>query len=223
MRQFEDSEASTANRPNRLERRADLRLIAKLVQSGASALDLGCGEGDLMQLLEEEKEVNARGIEIEETKVHRAIARGLSVLHDDLEQGLGDYPDGSFDYVILSQTLQAVLRPLFVIREMLRVGRLAIVSMPNFGYWRVRWQLFSRGRMPRTEELPYEWFDTPNIHLATINDFKALCASENIHIIEDHYLTNDKSIHWLPNWRAATAVFVLERIGSILPNASNSW
>jgi methionine biosynthesis protein MetW len=213
MPEVSQMENESTARPNRLERRADLRLIATQVKRGSSVLDLGCGEGDLMQLLEEEQQVVARGIEIEQDKVYRAIARGLSVLHGDLDEGLGDYPDGSFDYVILSQTLQAVHHPLLVIREMLRVGRQAIVSMPNFGFWRVRWQLFSRGRMPRTDQLPYEWYDTPNIHLATVNDFKALCQVEKITVTDEHYLSSEHLVRWLPNWRAETAVFILERRG----------
>jgi methionine biosynthesis protein MetW len=213
MPEVSEMENENTARPKRLERRADLRLIATLVKRGSSVLDLGCGEGDLMQLLEEEQQVVARGIEIEQDKVYRAIARGLSVLHGDLDEGLGDYPDGSFDYVILSQTLQAVHHPLLVIREMLRVGRQAIVSMPNFGFWRVRWQLFSRGRMPRTDQLPYEWYDTPNIHLATVNDFKALCQVEKIAVTDEHYLSSQHLVRWLPNWRAETAVFILERRG----------
>jgi methionine biosynthesis protein MetW len=198
-------------RPNRLERRADLRLISQLVREGATVLDLGCGEGDLMRLLEDEKRVVARGIEIDQEKVYRAIGRGLSVIHGDLDKLLGHYTDKSFNYVVLSQTLQAVYQPLSVVREMLRVGQQAIVSMPNFGYWRVRWQLFSNGRMPRTEDLPYEWYDTPNIHLATINDFRELCQTEGIQITGAHFLTQRGAVSWLPNWRASTGVFVLEQ------------
>ncbi|MCL4371564.1 MAG: methionine biosynthesis protein MetW [Chloroflexi bacterium] len=204
-------ETPTAANLGRLERRPDLRLIAQLVSEGSTVLDLGCGEGDLMHLLVEEKRVVARGIEIAEEKVYRSIARGLSVLHGDLDEGLGDYPDKSFDYVVLSQTLQAVHRPLFVVREMLRVGRQGIVSLPNFGYWRVPFQLFFTGRMPKTAQLPYEWYDTPNIHLATVRDFHALCHAEGITIVQAIYLSNGHQVRVLPNLRCSIAVFVLEK------------
>ncbi len=204
-------EGGVANNLGRLERRSDLRLIGQLVRPDSTVLDLGCGEGDLMQLLVEDKGAVARGIEIAEEKVYRAISRGLSVLHGDLDEGLGDYPEKSFDYVILSQTLQAVYRPLLVVREMLRVGRQAIVSLPNFGYWQVRVQLLCNGRMPCTDLLPYEWYDTPNIHLATVNDFRALCRQEGISIVQAVYLADGHRVHLLPNLRASLAIFVLEK------------
>lgn len=193
--------------------RPDLQLIAQLVKDGSTVLDLGCGDGELMELLATKKHARASGVEISEEGVYRCIQRGLSVQHADLDEGLGDYPDGSFDYVILSQTLQAVRKPRLILREMLRVGRLGIVSFPNFGHWRVRWELVRTGRMPKTKHLPYEWYDTPNIHLSTVRDFEDLCDAESIRIRRAIYLANGRRIHRLVNLRAETAVFVVEAGG----------
>ena len=143
--------------------RSDYAIISELIEPGSRVLDLGCGDGELLGWLAANKQVEGRGIEIDGPRVQRAIARGLTVYQGDIDAGLTDYPDGSFDYVILSQTLQETRRPLNVIQEMLRVGRHAIVTFPNYGHWSVRLSLLTSGRAPRTRCLPYSWFDSPNI------------------------------------------------------------
>lgn len=165
------------------ELRIDQEIIASLVNEEARVLDLGCGDGLLLQYLFHSKQVQGFGVEISHEGVHACIARGLPVYHGDIDQGLSDHQDNAFDYVILSQTLQAVRRPEFVLREMLRVGKKLIVSFPNFGYWRVRANLLFQGRMPRTQLLPHAWYNTPNAHLCTLLDFEDLCHTMGIHIL----------------------------------------
>ena len=155
--------------------RIDLRLVAEMVTPGSRVLDVGCGDGELLALLAETRGVDARGIELSREGVAGCVARGLSVIQGDADTDLADYPDDSFDYVILSQTIQATRNPRLVLEQMLRIGRRAIVSFPNFGHWRMRSQVFFLGRMPVTEALPYSWWDTPNIHFCTIRDFVVLC------------------------------------------------
>lgn len=193
--------------------RVDLEAVAELVSEGARVLDLGCGDGTLLRLLVDRKRVVARGVEISDEGVRQCVGKGLSVHHADLDEGLGDYPDGSFDYVILSQTLQTVHKPDLVLDEMLRVGRVGIVSFPNFGYWRVRSQLLVTGRMPKNDYLPYEWYDTPNIHLLTVSDFHFFCADHGIRIAKAVYLDDGRRIRLLPNLRAKIAIFVIHRAG----------
>lgn len=153
------------------EPRLDLRLIADLVERGSRVLDVGCGDGALLAFLNGSRGVDGRGIEISQAGVNECVARGLSVIQGDADTDLAEYPDDSFDYVILSQTLQATREPKRVLEHLLRIGRRAIVSFPNFGHWRVRMSLLFKGRMPVTENLPYSWYDTPNIHFCTIRDF----------------------------------------------------
>ncbi|MHB1132493.1 MAG: methionine biosynthesis protein MetW [Chloroflexota bacterium] len=191
--------------------RRDLELIASLVDEGSSVLDLGCGDGTLLRLLMERRGSRATGVELSEEGVYACIASGLPVHHADLDEGLADYADQTYDYVILSQTMQAVRKPLVVLREMLRVGRLGIVSLPNFGNWRVRWELLRTGRMPKTKNLPYEWYDTPNIHLATVRDFEELCAAEDIEISRAVYLAGGREVGFWPNLRSDLALFVIRR------------
>ncbi|MBF0434471.1 MAG: methionine biosynthesis protein MetW [Magnetococcales bacterium] len=162
----------------------DQEIIAGLVGEGARVLDLGCGDGRLLEYLINNKKARGFGVEISSQGMHACIARGLPVYHGDIDQGLSDHTDAAFDYVILSQTLQAVRRPQFVLLEMLRVGKKIIVSFPNFGHWHIRWQLLVNGRMPKTPMLPYEWFDTPNIRMCSILDFQDLCRQMDIHILE---------------------------------------
>ncbi|WOC16299.1 methionine biosynthesis protein MetW [Pseudochrobactrum sp. MP213Fo] len=160
------------NQPvSHIHNRVDFDIIASLVRPGTRVLDVGCGDGELLQLLRDSRNVDGRGVELSQSGVNQCLTRGLSVIQGDADRDLVYYPDSSFDYVILSQTLQATLNPKKVLSELLRIGERAIVSIPNFGYWRVRGSLMFRGRMPVTKELPFSWYDTPNIHFCTIRDF----------------------------------------------------
>ena len=154
--------------------RVDLQVIADFVEPGARVLDVGCGDGELLARLEEEKGVDGRGIELSQRGVNDAVARGLSVVQGDADHDLAMYPDGAFDFVILSQTLQATYNPRIVLEQLLRIGRKVVVSFPNFGNWRVRRQFLLKGRMPIPADLPYSWYDTPNIHFCTVRDFVTL-------------------------------------------------
>ena len=155
--------------------RPDLQAIAGLVARGSTLLDVGCGEGELLAWLKENKEVKGRGIELSQQGVHRAIAKGLSVIQGNADIDLAHYPDKAYDYVVLSQTLQTLREPKEVLGQLVRIARHAIVSVPNFGHWKNRMYLAFKGRMPVTKSLSYEWYDTPNIHFCTISDFVALC------------------------------------------------
>ena len=195
-------------------RRLDYELIERLVPDGASVLDLGCGDGELLAELIQQKHVRGSGVEISQEAVQACVAKGLSVFHGDLDEGLADFADGSFDIVILSFSLQQLRRPRLVVREMARVGRLAIVSFPNFAQYAIRWELLVRGRMPVSKELPYEWYDTPNIHLCTVHDFRDLCRDEGLRIERELYLRSfDRPAPGLrrPNLTARIAIFVVTR------------
>ena len=156
--------------------RGDHLLVAEMVARGSKVLDVGCGDGDLLQLLES-RGIDGRGIELSREGVNRCVAKGLAVVQGDADTDLVNYPDDAFDYVILSQTLQATRQPRVVLENLLRIGRRAIVSFPNFGFWKMRLQLLVGGHMPRTENLPATWYDTPNIHFCTIKDFRDLCLT----------------------------------------------
>ncbi|MFM2442863.1 MAG: methionine biosynthesis protein MetW [Pseudomonadota bacterium] len=197
--------------------RVDLLVVAGMVASNTRVLDIGCGDGALLRLLAEERGVDARGIELSQRGVNDCVAKGLSVIQGDADTDLIDYPDDSFDYVILSQTLQATRNPRRVLEQMLRIGRRAIVSFPNFGHWRIRGQLIFRGRMPVTENLPLAWYETPNIHFCTIRDFVSLVDEVDAKI--DRAVALDSSgapmrvsaPWWIWNMFGEQAVFLLER------------
>src|SRR6266851_9824760 len=179
--------------------RSDYAIISELVLPNTRVLDVGCGDGELLQWLAENKGVDARGIEIAGSKVQRAIARGVSVYQGDIDQGLNDYPDQAFDYVILSQTLQETRQPLKVLREMLRVGRRAIVAFPNFGHWAVRMSMLFSGKAPKTKLFPHNWYDSPNIHVLSVDDFESLAARENLKVERRYCLAGHRKIGMLQN------------------------
>ncbi|MGE5646451.1 MAG: methionine biosynthesis protein MetW [Acidobacteriota bacterium] len=191
--------------------RSDYAIISELVEPDSRVLDLGCGEGELLQWLAENKRVEGRGIEIDGRKVQRAIARGVSVYQGDIDAGLSGYPDASFDYVILSQTLQESRRPLEVLDEMLRVGRYAIVAFPNFGHWSVRASMLFTGRSPRTRQFPYEWYESPNIHFLTIRDFENLARAQGWTVDRKIFLSGRRIGTLLANLMAEVAVFLVRR------------
>jgi methionine biosynthesis protein MetW len=191
--------------------RSDYAIISELVEPNAKVLDLGCGDGELLQWLAENKAVEARGIEIDGRRVQQAIARGISVYQSDIDQGLADYPDQSFDYVILSQTLQETRRPLEVLREMLRVGRHAIVAFPNYGHWAVRLSMLWTGRAPRTRCFPYEWYASPNIHFLTIRDFETLARQQGWTVEREIFLSGHRMGTVLANLMAEVAVFLVRK------------
>ncbi|MEW6219550.1 MAG: methionine biosynthesis protein MetW [Thermodesulfobacteriota bacterium] len=195
--------------------RYDLEVIASLVEPGATVLDLGCGEGDLLDLLRRERGVKGSGIEKHEDEVSRSIARGLTVLQGDFNQEIADYADGRFDYVILSQTLQQVFAPDQLLREMLRVGRRGIVSFPNFGHWAIRLQLLLAGVAPISRSLPYEWYDTPNIRVITLKDFRQFARKKGFRILTEIDIDTDarqakgRIVRVAANLRATYGIFLI--------------
>jgi methionine biosynthesis protein MetW len=197
--------------------RFDLEKIASFVLPGSTVLDLGCGDGDLLSYLEREIGVTGTGIEKSETKVAHCIERGLSVLQGDINKEVLDYPDGAFDYVILSRTLQQVYDPAGLIRSLLRVGKRGIVSFPNFGHWRVRMQLLGTGYAPVTRQLPYEWYDTPNIRVITLKDFRKFSKDVGFRILKMAAISSDfngmdgHTVIFMPNLRATYGIFLIEK------------
>jgi methionine biosynthesis protein MetW len=191
--------------------REDFAIIGDIVEPNSKVLDLGCGEGELLEWLAENKGVEARGVEIAATKVQRAIARGVSAYQGDIDEVLEDYSDHAFDYVILSQTLQETRNPLKVLREMLRVGRRAIVAFPNFGHWSVRLSLLFTGRAPKTQLFPNEWFDSPNVHVLTVDDFDQLTRREGFTVERCYFIAGRRRITLLPNLLAEEAVYLVRQ------------
>jgi methionine biosynthesis protein MetW len=191
--------------------RSDYAIIGEIVEPNTMVLDLGCGDGELLEWLAENKGVDARGVEINGAKVQRAIVRGVSVYQGDIDEGLADYPDHAFDYVILSQTLQETRAPVKVLREMLRVGRRAIVAFPNFGHWSVRMSMLFSGRAPKTNLFPHEWYDSPNIHVLSVDDFELLAAKERLTVERRYCLAGHRRITVLQNLRAEVAVFLVRK------------
>jgi methionine biosynthesis protein MetW len=189
--------------------RADYATIAGWIKPNARVLDLGCGNGSLLRFLRETRNTSGYGVEIDDEKLIASIANGVNVIQRDLESGLAEFESHSFDYVILSLTLQAVRHTERIVREMLRVGREGLVTFPNFGYWRNRAQVML-GTMPVSPELPYQWFDTPNVHLCTIDDFENFCRTHNIRILERVVMVGGQPVSVLPNLLGSLAVFRLE-------------
>lgn len=189
--------------------RHDFAIIASWLPFGAKVLDLGCGDGTLLQYLKGSLEVRGYGVEKDDANWLAGMSRGVNIIQMDLESGLSGFEDQSFDTVILSQTLQAVHNTEKIVQEMLRVGREAIVTFPNFGYWRNRSQILG-GQMPVSEDLPYQWYDTPNVHLCTINDFDQFCADSQIQIKERLVLTNNKPVTFMPNLFGSLAMYRLK-------------
>lgn len=187
----------------------DHQTILEIVHEGAHVLDLGCGEGELLSLLRETKKAHVQGIELDENRMLACMEKGLTVLQGDIESGLVDYPDRSFDYVILNQIMQEIKKADFVVQEALRVGHRVIIGFPNFAHIRARMTLFFRGRTPINEALPYYWFETPNVRFLTIDDFKDYCAKKNIRIEKEYYLGSRSRIFLRPNLFAQNAIFVL--------------
>jgi len=171
----------------------EFEIIADLLPNNCRVLDVGCGDGTLMNYLSKEKNIDVRGLELDETNVETCISKGLSVIEGNAENELGQFPDKSFDYVVLSQTLQAFYSPVTVLDHLLRIGKSSIVSVPNFGHWKVRTDLLFFGRMPKTTSLPYQWFDTPNLHMCTIKDFYELCVNKKIKMEKIVGINNNKT------------------------------
>ena len=198
--------------------RADLAIIADLVNPGARVLDLGCGEGELLARLKTDKSVNGYGLEIDPDNITTCIRKGVNVIEQDLDAGLDNFADDSFDMVVMTETLQSVKAPVQMLKDMLRIGQECIVTFPNFGHWRCRTYLASKGRMPVSEHLPHSWYDTPNIHLCTFLDFERLCEVEGFNIIErfvvDAEHANRPLINRFPNFFGTFAFYRLGRPGS---------
>lgn len=190
--------------------RPDFAAIATWIPHNSCVLDLGCGDGSLLRYLKEERNIRGYGVEISDRNIEICIRNGVNVIQSDLETGLSGFENNAFDYVILSQTLQATRHTEPLMQEMLRVGREGIVSFPNFGYWKNRLNVL-RGNMPVSKHLPYQWYDTPNVHLCTLNDFETFCGKFNMHILDRRVMTEQSNINLLPNLLGSTAVYRFKR------------
>ena len=195
----------------------EFKIISNLINKNTRVLDVGCGDGTLMEYLKDSRKIDIRGIEISKNNVQKCLSKGLTVIEGDAEKDLLQFPDGSFDFVILSQTLQAFLTPEIVIKELLRVGKKAVVTIPNFGFWKVRLHLLLKGTMPITKNLPDEWYNTPNLHMCTLKDFYNFCENRNIKLDQSIALKNEKisTVNKLnlniKNLSAELGIFLIER------------
>lgn len=196
---------------NKKQVRLDHRIICKIVEPVSTVLDLGCGSGDLLVLLREERNAGCQGIEVNDLAIFQCVEKGLSVFHLDLDSGLSGYPDRAFDYVVLNQSLQETLHVEVVLDETLRVGRKVVVGFPNFAHIKARVQLFFRGVTPVTNALPHLWYNTPNLHFLTISDFEAFTSERNIKVLERYFYTHDTLVTFMPNLFAMNAIFVITR------------
>jgi methionine biosynthesis protein MetW len=204
--------AVDASKSRTLDRaRLDYRVIADWVRPEASVLDLGCGDGELLSILVKEKNIRANGIEIDEQAIYKCVERGLSVFHEDIEEGLSGYPDESFDYVIMNGSIQQVKKPDTVFKEALRVGKELIVGFPNFSHYSTRLQMFLSGKVPITPSLPYQWYDTPNLHFLSISDFRDYCRLRGLKIEATAFLNKDRRVSLLPNLFAEQGLFLLSK------------
>jgi len=188
----------------------DHHIIAEIVAPGSRVLDLGCGDGDLLHLLLTTRKTKVQGIEVDDKCIYKCVEKGLNVLHSDIDSGLKGYPDQSFDYVVLNQSLQEVKKVDYVVDESLRVGKRVIIGFPNFAHYKARWKLGIQGQAPMTESLPYEWHETPNLRFLSILDFETYCRRRHIRVLARHYLAENRRIHLLPNAFALTAIYVLD-------------
>jgi methionine biosynthesis protein MetW len=185
------------------------RAILQWIREGSSVLDLGCGDGELLSLLVREKGVRAQGIEIDEQAIYQCVAKGLSVFHEDIDEGLSGYADKAFDYVILNQSLQQVKKPDPVVKEALRVGREVIIGFPNFAHYQARLQIFFKGKTPVTPSLPYEWYDTPNLHFLSISDFIEYCRRRDIRIKRSIRIGKNRIVKLFPNLFGMIGIFLV--------------
>ncbi|MBU4252673.1 MAG: methionine biosynthesis protein MetW [Candidatus Omnitrophica bacterium] len=187
----------------------DHRVISDLIESKSTVLDLGCGSGDLLHLLIKEKKIRGQGIEIDDQAIYKCVAKGLNVFHGDIDSGLAEFSDKSFDYVVLNQSMQQILHVDKVLTDALRVGKKVIVGFPNFAYYKSRLQMFFQGRSPVTASLPYQWYETPNLHFLSISDFKEYCRKKKINIQRSVCIGQKYKVLWLPNLFAQVGIFLI--------------
>ncbi|MBR9867628.1 methionine biosynthesis protein MetW [uncultured Amphritea sp.] len=195
--------------------RADLEIIQEWITPGSKVLDLGCGNGELLTFLQQQKQITGYGVEVDHDNITACIEKGVNVIEKNIDEGLASIDDSSFDTVIMTQALQVMYRPDQIVDEMLRIGKECIVTFPNFGHWRARGYLAFRGRMPVSKFLPYTWYNTPNIHFCTFKDFEQLCVERNIHILDRTVVDNEHKHHWSirlwPNMLGEIAIYRITR------------